>query len=173
MSRPSTKEIKSPYQKRREELGLSREKASELLETISPERIERIENGKFDAYPDEVVTMAEKYKAPQLCNYYCANECSIGNKYVPEVKIKDLSQIVLEMLNSLNSMKNRQERLIEITVDGRIQTDEIEDFIDIQEQLEKISLTVETLQLWAEQKIASGAIDLLEYEAIKKRRRKK
>ena len=172
MSRPSKKEKKSPYQTRREELGLSREKASELLETIPPERIERIENGKFAAYPDEVVTMAEKYKAPQLCNYYCAHECSIGKKYVPEVKIKDLSQIVLEMLNSLNLMRKRQERLIEITVDGYIQKDEINDFVDIQEQLEKISLMVETLQLWAEQKIASGVIDLVEYEAVKERRRK-
>ena len=116
--------------------------------------------------------MAEKYKAPQLCNYYCAHECSIGKKYVPEVKIKDLSQIVLEMLNSLNLMRKRQERLIEITVDGYIQKDELNDFVDIQEQLEKISLMVETLQLWAEQKIASGAIDLVEYEAVKERRRK-
>ena len=172
MARSSTKTNKTIYQLKREELELSREKASELLEVIPPERIERIENGKFAAYPDEVVTMAEKYKAPQLCNYYCAHECSIGKKYVPEVKIKDLSQIVLEMLNSLNLMRKRQERLIEITVDGYIQKDELNDFVDIQEQLEKISLMVETLQLWAEQKIASGAIDLVEYEAVKERRRK-
>ena len=50
----STKEDKTLYQIRREELGLSREKASELLETIPPERIERIESGRFTAYPDEV-----------------------------------------------------------------------------------------------------------------------
>ena len=87
-------------------LGLSREKASELLETIPPEKIERIESGKFTAYPDEVLAMAEKYGAPNLCNYYCANECEIGKQYVPEVKIRHLSQIVLEMLASLNSVKN-------------------------------------------------------------------
>ena len=74
MARSSTKTNKTIYQLKREELELSREKASELLEVIPPERIERIENGKFAAYPDEVVTMAEKYKAPQRCNYYCAHE---------------------------------------------------------------------------------------------------
>lgn len=58
MPRSSTKSNKTLYQLRREELGLSREKASELLEGIPPERIERIESGKFTAHPDEVVIMA-------------------------------------------------------------------------------------------------------------------
>ena len=53
MARVSTKENKSIYQRIREEKGLSREKASELLEYITPERLERIENSKFDAKPDE------------------------------------------------------------------------------------------------------------------------
>lgn len=157
---PKPNENKSIYQLRREQLGLSREKASELLEVIPPERIERIETGKFTAHPDEIMVMAKKYEAPNLCNYYCANECDIGKQYVPEIKIKHLSQIVLEMLASLNSIEKRQERLIEITADGRIGEDEIEDFVQIQEDLERISITVEALQLWSERKIASGEIDL-------------
>lgn len=64
--------------------------------------------------------MAKKYKCPNLCNYYCANQCPIGREYVPEVKIRDLSQIVLEMLASLNAMNKRKDRLIEITADGAI-----------------------------------------------------
>lgn len=169
MPRSSTKSNKTVYQLKREELGLSREKASELLDGIPPERIERIESGKFTAHPDEVILMAEKYQDPQLCNYFCANECEIGRQYVPEVKIKDLSQIVLEMLASLNSAKKRQERLIEITVDGKIEADEVEDFIEIQDELERISLAVETLQLWSEQKLASGDIDMDAYNAAKER----
>lgn len=170
MPRSSTKSNKTVYQLRREELGLSREKASELLEGIPPERIERIESGKFTAHPDEVILMAEKYRDPQLCNYFCANECEIGKQYVPEVKIKDLSQIVLEMLASLNSVKKRQERLIEITVDGTIEADEVEDFIEIQDELEQISLAVEALQLWSEQKLSSGEIDMEAYNAVRSRK---
>ena len=168
MARASVKENKTVYQLKREELGLSREKASELLGVMQPERIERIESGKFTAHPDEVIVMAEKYQAPELCNYYCANECEIGKRYVPEIKIKDLSQIVLEMLASLNSVKNRQERLIEITADGVIEADEVEDFIKIQDELEKMSITVEGLQLWAEQKLASGEIDMEAYNKSRK-----
>jgi len=151
----------------RTRLGLSREEASELLESITPERLERIENGKFDIHPEEVKLMADKYKEPTLCNHYCSTECPIGQQYVPEVKVKDLTQIILEMLSSLNSMKKSQERLIEITADGKIDNEELEDFIFIQSELERISITVETLQLWAEQMIADGKIDIDKYNAIK------
>lgn len=168
MGRISTKENKTVYQLRREELGLSREKASEVLDYyLSPERIEKIESEKSFPHPDEVLTMAEGYKQPNLCNYYCANECPIGYKYVPAIKVKDLSQIVLEMLASLNAMHRKQERLIEITANGIIENDEIKDFVHIQEELERISITVETLQLWAEQMIANNAIDMDAYKAYK------
>ena len=167
MARVSTKENKNVYHKTRESLQLTREAASELLESIAPERIEKIENERSLPHPDEVLIMAEKYKQPSLCNYYCANQCPIGQQYVPEVKIKDLSQIVLEMLASLNSMSKQKERLIEITVDGRITGDELEDFIYIQEELERISIAVETLQLWSERMLATGAIDAEQYHAHK------
>ena len=167
MGRMSTKENKTEYQLIREELGLTREKASELMPGISPDRLEKIENVRTTPQPGEVILMSNAYKRPSLCNHYCAKECAIGQQYVPEVKVKDLSQIVLEMLASLNSMQKRQERLIEITADGVITGEEIADFVHIQEELEKISITVETLQLWSERMIATGAIDMETYNAYK------
>lgn len=159
MARVSTKENKNLYHRTRESLQLTREAASELLESITPERIEKIENERSLPHPDEVLVMAEKYKQPSLCNFYCANQCPIGQQYVPEVTVKDLSQIVLEMLASLNSMYKQKERLIEITVDGEVSEDELKDFIYIQEELERISIAVEPLQLWSERMLATGKID--------------
>ena len=170
MARVSTKENKTIYHKTREALDLTREEASDLLESISPERIEKIENERSLPHPDEVLVMADKYKQPNLCNYYCANQCPIGQQYVPEIKVKDLSQIVLEMLASLNSMTKQKERFIEITVDGKITGDELEDFIYIQEELERISIAVETLQLWSERMLATGVIDAEQYRAFKKKK---
>lgn len=167
MARVSTKENKNIYHMTRESLKLTREAAGALLDSIAPERIEKIENERSLPHPDEVLIMAEKYKQPSLCNYYCANQCPIGQQYVPEIKIKDLSQIVLEMLASLNSMNKKKERLIEITADGTISGDELEDFIFIQEELERISITVETLQLWSEKMLATGVIDVGQYNALK------
>lgn len=169
MARVSTKQNKNIYHTTREGLQLTREEASELLEALTPERIEKIENERILPHPDEVLLMAEKYKQPGLCNYYCANQCPIGQQYVPEVKIKDLSQIVLEMLASLNSMQKKKERLIEITVDGVVSKDELEDFIYIQEELERISIAVETLQLWSERMLATGVIDVEQYKALKRK----
>ena len=100
MGRASTKENKNKYQLLREELGLSREKASELLEVISPERLEKIENEHSAPHPDEVLLMSQKYRKPSLCNHYCSTECPIGQQYVPQVQVKELSAIVLEMLAS-------------------------------------------------------------------------
>ena len=167
MGRLSTKENKTLFQLSREELGYSRDKASELLDWISAERIEKIENEKSLPHPDEVLAMSVTYKNPKLCNHYCANICPIGQEYVPEIKVKDLSQIILEMLASLNSMNKKKERLIEITADGKISGDEIEDFVRIQEELERISITVETLQLWSERMLATGAIYIDAYQAYK------
>lgn len=168
MARRSTKENKNPYQRTREGLGLTREEASALMVTMSPERIEKIENERSSPHPDEVLLMSDKYKQPTLCNYYCANQCPIGQQYVPEIKVKDLSQIVLETLASLNAMQKKKERLIEITVDGHISDEELADFVYIQEELEKISIAVETLQLWCEGMLDTGAIDKAQYEACKR-----
>ena len=128
-----------------------------------------IESEKFLPYPSEVLTMAAKYQRPSLCKYYCSHQCPIGQQYVPEIKVKDLSQIVLETIASLNAMQTKKNRLIEITVDGQISGDELADFVYIQEELEKISVAVETLQLWCERMLDTGAIDRAQYEAFKNR----
>ena len=169
MARKSTKENKNIYQRTREGLGLTREEASALLGTMSPERIEKIENERSMPHPDEVLLMSDQYKHPSLCNHYCANQCPIGQQYVPEIKVKDLSQIVLETIASLNAMQRQKERLIEITVDGKISGDELADFVQIQEELEKISIAVETMQLWCERMIDTGAIDRAQYEGYKQK----
>jgi transcriptional regulator with XRE-family HTH domain len=169
MGRMSVKENKNVYLKRREELGLSREKASELLGAITPDHLEKIENEKI-AIPDpeDVLLMADKYREPGLCNYYCANQCPIGERYVPEIKMKDLASLVLDMLDSLNSIEEQKNRLIEIAHDGEITRDEIRDFAMIQKKLERISMIVDGLNLWSESMVANGAIDEKEYKQYMK-----
>ena len=159
MGKRSIKKDKNIYQLSREELELTREKASERMEFISADRIEKIESGKSLPHPDEILAMAECYKKPSLCNYFCSHECQIGHQYVPEIKEKALSQIVLEMLSLLNSVEEEKNRFIEITADGIVSEDEAEDFVNIQDKLKKISQSVDSLQLWVESMIANGNMD--------------
>lgn len=168
MPRVSTKENKNIYQQTRERLGLSREAASERLAGVSADKIEKIESEKTVPYPDEVLAMSRGYNAPTLCNHYCSKQCPIGMEYVPEIKLKELSQIVLETVASLNAVEGEKNKLIELAADGEISDKEIDEFIHIQGELERISVAVETLQLWTEKMLASGVIDKEKYNSRKK-----
>ena len=152
MGRKSTKENKNIYQTSRENMEFSREAAAEKLGFISADRIEKIENEKTMPHPEEVLAMAECYRNPSLCNYFCSHECPIGMEYVPEVKTKALSQITLEMLATLNKLSREKDRLIEITVDGELTDDEMPDFVKIKEELEKMALAIDSLNLWINEK---------------------
>jgi hypothetical protein len=149
----SVKEDKTIYQETREECGLSRAAAAELLECISESRIEKIELSGSLPHPDEVLVMAKKYKKPSLCNYYCSRECPIGQEYVPAVEVTDLPTVTLEILRLLGRLEAEKERLIEISVDGTISEDERADFEKIKDELDKMSLAVDSLKAWFDEKI--------------------
>ena len=157
MGRRSTREDKNIYFLSRETAGMTRAEASEIL-YISEDRIEKIEYEKSAPHPDEVLAMADCYKNPSLCNYFCAHECPIGQEYVPEVRIKELSQITLEMLANHNALTKEKDRLVEITVDGSITPDELSDFRRIQKRLEEMSLAVDALRLWVDSAVSTGQI---------------
>ena len=148
MGRKSVKANKNAYQLSREAAGLTREKAGELMDFVSDDRIEKIESERSLPHPEEVLAMSECYRDARLCNYYCSHECPIGMVTVPEIELKSLSQITLETINALNSLQKRKDRLIEIAVDGRINPDEKADFEEIQQELDNISRAVQTLRMW-------------------------
>ena len=164
MGRKSTKENKSIWQTTREDLGLTREKAADLVPGFSPERLEKIENGRTQVQPDDVMLLAEYYKAPILCNYYCVNECPIGQVHALRPEPKDLGQIGVETLNALNRMNKSKDRLLEIIEDGRVRPDEYNDFVEIKSVLDKIALSVANLQLWVNEQIAEGKLKKPENE---------
>ena len=158
MPKKSSIKNKNAYLESREALDLTRAEASELT-GISESRIEKIESEKILPYPEDILAMAAAYKNPALCNHYCSKDCPIGQKYVPEVENKTLPEIVLAMLSMLNSLDKRKERLIEITADGVIEDSELQDFVRIQQELEAISASADSLRLWIDNKILSGVID--------------
>ena len=159
MGQKSVKNNKNIYHRLREERGLSRAAASELLQCVTESRLVRIEIEGSLPYPEEIKAMSEAYKTPALCNHYCSQDCPLGQYYVPKVKDKELSTITLEMLALLNQLNRQKDRLIEITVDGMIDPDEVKDFKKIRSDLEKMSMTIDSMQLWIDNAIADGVID--------------
>lgn len=158
MGRKSTNPNKTVYHEIRENLGLTREQASEMMECISPQQIERIEMGKVTAHPEDIMIMTKCYHEPGLCNYYCSHECAIGKVHTVEVKSQGLSQIAVETLSALNKLNLEKERILEIAEDGVVTEDEYADFARIKKTLDKIAVTIDELQLWLDKAIANGEI---------------
>ena len=121
MGKQSKRENKTIYQICREEAGLTRSEASEKMAAVSDSKIEKFEYEIQEPTPYDIIQMADAYRRPDLCNYYCSHKCEIGHRYVPEVKVPDLSNIILETIASLNEINPLTTRLIQIARDGRIQ----------------------------------------------------
>lgn len=161
MGKKATKAVGNMYYDARNEAAekdealRSRESASEIVH-VERTRLANIELGNIIPYPDEVKTMAKAYNTPELCNKYCANECSIGCGTVHEVKIDDFDRLSLRVLGSLKDIDNIRTTLIDISEDGVIDADEEDDFNEIIEALDKISENAMALKLWAQKNIKIG-----------------
>ncbi len=158
MGKKSVKEDKNIYFLARENAGLTRAEASEKT-FISESRIEKIEYDKSAPRPDEVIAMAHAYNSASICNYFCSHDCEIGQKYVPEIQSKHLTQAVLEMLASLNVLEEQKNRLIAISADGIIDETELHDLAVIRDGLKRISMSIDSFNLWVDDQIVHGVID--------------
>lgn len=160
MGKVSVKKNKNIYQLTREKLGYSRAEAVMMIpdnpnfpgmDGITENRLFRIESGDFIVHPEDVVAMAKRYNEPELRNYYCCNECAIGKIDAPEVSFENsVHEILVNMAVSLKNVNHKKIRLMEILEDGKVDSEEVEDFDKIYEELEHISMTIEALQLWCE-----------------------
>lgn len=167
MGKASIKKNKNIYQLTREELGLSRAAAVTRIpdnpefpgmDGMAEYRLVKIEDGSVTVQPEDVVAMAKRYNKPELRNYYCCHECAIGKIDAPEVTYTSgIHEILVNMAVSLKTVNHNKIRLMEILEDGKVTTDEAEDYDKISEELEHISMTIEALQLWCEKmKVKSG-----------------
>lgn len=155
MGRKSTKADKNRYQLAREAAGFTREAAAEATR-LSVTRIVRIENGSITPDPYDVLTMSRAYKAPSLHNYYCAKVCSLGKKYIDEVTVTELSQVVMGVLDAINNLETKRSGLIRLTADGKISAAEAREFYEILGELDRISDLTDALKLWNETMVAKG-----------------
>ena len=166
MGKQSIRENKTIYQICREEAGLTRSEASEKMTAVSDSRIEKIEYEMQDPTPYDIIQMADAYQRPDLCNYFCSHKCEIGHRYVPEIEVSDLSDIILETIASLNEINPLTTRLIQIARDGKISDDEMKDFAFISQKLDEVSLAIDSLNLWVDKTASQKGlnIDLLNAE---------
>lgn len=131
---------------------LSRDKAAELL-GISTSTLANHELGITKNVPvDTVVMMADLYKAPELKNHYCKNECPIG-KTMPIATAHDtLAGITVRLLNALDdeTLKGMKRELIAIASDGEITEDEKPKLEKAQKALDDLAVVISELRMFGE-----------------------
>lgn len=127
----------------------SREGASE--ETgIDRKRLQRIEIGTLNPYPEEAMLMADAYHSPELMNFYCTSACPIGEKMVPKAELQELDRLAVKFLNALERIKGADKSLLSIAADGKLTPDEIPAMEELLEAIKAISAVGYELEIFKE-----------------------
>lgn len=131
----------------------SREGAAEML-GISVSSLADYELGITKFIPvDKIVLMADLYNAPEIRNFYCANECPIGKQCVTQLEVEELDRLTIKVLASFKNVAYIKETLVDIAADGIISDNEKPDLNKVIESLDAISQYAQELKLWAEKSI--------------------
>lgn len=125
----------------------SREGAAELL-NIHEATLGKYENGALNVSNEMVLQMSEIYKAPELLNWYCCNECAIGKKTRQNISLKDVALIALEMNDTTNQMEKYNKLFIKIAKDNSICEHEEEIALEILGYFNEIQKVIEEYSLF-------------------------
>ena len=129
----------------------SREGAAEEL-GVDRTRLARIELGSVTPYPEEVLLMADIFRAPELKGNYCREMCPLG-KGMPKIEShQDLDRIALKALCSFRKINEAKELLLDITADGVITEDEKPDLEKIITTLDEVNEITQNLKNWIRKK---------------------
>ena len=135
----------------------SRAGAAELL-GISESSLADYELGNTKVVPvDKVNLMADLYRAPEIRNFYCANECPIGKNCIAQLEVEELDRLTIKVLVAFKKVGYIKDTLLEITEDGIVSPDEQTEFAEVIKALDNISQNAQELKLWAEKQLGKEA----------------
>ena len=160
MSKFATKEAANMFCQARYEAAKSNERLSSregAAEEIGIDRtrLARIELGSTIPYQEEVLLMADCYKAPELKGNYCREMCPLG-KNMPKIENAGLDRISLRMLSSFKKISEAKEILLDITEDGMIDESEKSDLNKIIVILDEVGSIAHSLKAWVEKNLQEG-----------------
>ena len=129
----------------------SREGASE--ETgIDRKRMQRIEIGTLNPYPEEVLLMADAYHVPELLNYHCSQCCPIGKRTVPRAEMNELDRITVKFLNALEQIRDSDKELLQIAQDGTLTADEVPQMEHLLIGIQRIATVALEIQIYLDKR---------------------
>ena len=126
------------YQLSREAAGYTQEKAAELI-GISVESLRSYELDKRIPPDKSVIKMIEIYDARYLAYQHLKTSAEVGQKFMPEVNLTDISTAILKLQKEVNDFLKLKDDLLDITCDGVISEDEKPRWETILKELDDIT----------------------------------
>ena len=126
------------YQVAREAAGYTQEKAAELI-GISVESLRSYELDKRIPPDKSVIKMIEIYDARYLAYQHLKTSAEVGQKFMPEVNLTDISTAILKLQKEVNDFLKLKDDLLDITCDGVISEDEKPRWETILKELDDIT----------------------------------
>ena len=126
------------YQLSREAAGYTQEKAAELI-GISVESLRSYELDKRIPQDKSVIKMIEIYDARYLAYQHLKTSAEVGQKFMPEVNLTDISKAILKLQKEVNDFLKLKDDLLDITCDGVISEDEKPRWETILKELDDIT----------------------------------
>lgn len=136
------------YQSARECAGLTQEMAAELF-GISVESVRAYECGKRIPQDPVVIRMIEVYHSDYLGYQHLKYKTKVGNLFLPEIQEMPLPNAVLHLVNQMYKCANREEALIEISMDGKIMPEEEAQWRSINDELSRLCTAILAIQFAA------------------------
>ena len=127
------------YYNARHAAGLTQERWAETL-GLSVETVRQYETDRIMPSAEVVQTMAEVAMLPALCYWHLCRKSKLARDVLPEVERLPLPQAVVQLLAGIRSFENkhRDDNLLEIAADGRVDQLEGVLFRQILDELETI-----------------------------------
>ncbi len=119
--------------------GQTQERWAESID-VSVESVRLYESGRVIPSDDVVTRMAEVSGHQIICYWHLLNKSRVASSLLPEVEQLPLEQAVLRLLRRMKSFfdRHRDDALMEIAEDGKVELREREDFGLILTELEAI-----------------------------------
>ena len=131
------------YKTARDVAGLTQERAAAALH-LSVRSLAAYETGERIPHDDIVVRMVDVYNFQQLAIQHMRANSELARRIIPEVQQRSVIETAVSVYNLMRKFADRHsaDRLLEIAEDGRIDEEEMPDFIAIADQLRKLSACV-------------------------------
>lgn len=123
--------------------NMSQEKIAEKSQ-IPRDKIGAFERGEKIPNPDEIARLSDVIGGNRLCRWYCSTQCEVGKEKLKLIKVdalqkEQLGTTMLKIIYSINKLRDINiERMVEISMDGQIDENELSDYRILKESLEEL-----------------------------------